>query len=74
MPKPLADPLSRAVAVLALVLVGGASACASLDGGDAPACQGPRRAANPHGSVLTEAPAPQSPAAAAPGACGSLTR
>jgi len=74
MPTSLTDPASRVASVLALILLGAAPACASLDSPGAPGCQGPRRAANPHGSALTEAPAPQSPTAAAAGACGARVR
>lgn len=74
MPTRLVDPAFRVIPVLALILAAGVPACASLKGSDVPACQGPRRPANPHGSVLAEAPAPQAPAAAPAGACGASIR
>lgn len=40
--------------LLALTL----SACAALKSSDAPGCSGPRRPANPHGSVLASDPGP----------------
>lgn len=52
-----------------LVLVLGLSGCATLKGHDAPGCSGPRRPANPQGSVL--APDVSLPAATpAPGPTG----
>ncbi|MGH6964874.1 MAG: hypothetical protein ACREE0_10340 [Phenylobacterium sp.] len=56
---------------LAVLLTG----CASLKPATAPGCQGPRRPANPNGSVLGGAPKPTppslSPAAAHSGCTGS---
>lgn len=58
---------SLPIAFAALVL----AACSTVGGHDGPGCKGPRRPANPHGSVLA-APTEgigQSPAPAATGGC-----
>lgn len=47
--------------LLLITLAVAQTACASLKSNDAPGCSGPRRPANPHGSVL----APDEPASAA---------
>lgn len=69
MPKPLARRRAQRQAVLALILLGGACACASLDGAKVPGCQGARRPANPYGSVLSPDVPPVSAAAAPAGPC-----
>lgn len=56
-------PSAMTALALGLLLAG----CASLHAADAPGCSGPRRAANPHGSVL----APDAPATAAPSTAGA---
>lgn len=66
MPQPaLRRPSWRLLPILstALVLTG----CATLRLADAPGCSGPRRTANPHGSVL----APDAAASAAPPTAGA---
>lgn len=65
----------RPALALALALALAMSACATLKGHDAPGCSGPRRPANPTGSVLAPemAPAPAAPAAAA-GVCAGAPR
>lgn len=72
MPNPLARHRSRIAALLATALAAGAPACASLKVAEAPGCAGPRRPANPHGSVLD----PGASAAATTGApanpCGRM--
>jgi len=60
----------RPALVLSLALA--LSACATLKGHDAPGCAGPRRPANPDGSVLaSEATAP---ASAPAGVCAGAPR
>jgi hypothetical protein len=44
-------------------------ACASLKSHEAPSCSGPRRPANPHGTVLAPEIPAQAESAAAAGAC-----
>ena len=70
MPNPRTHHRSRIGALLAAALAAGAPACASLKRAEAPGCEGPRRPANPHGSVLD----PDAPAAAtadvSPSLCG----
>lgn len=58
--------MTRLPLILAVLALSG---CAVTGGDTAPGCHGPRRPANPHGSVLGEAPPPPAPAppAAAPG-------
>lgn len=52
--------------------------CSTLKAADVPSCHGPRRAANPHGSVLMPEAAPTLPPAAAAvgrrGGCGRQGR
>lgn len=57
MPQPA---LRRLLPMISTVLV--LTGCATLRSSDAPGCSGPRRPANPHGSVL----APDLPSTAAP--------
>lgn len=64
MPHPLSLHRSSIGALLSAILAASAPACASLNGAEAPGCEGPRRPANPHGSVLE----PGASAAAAAGA------
>ena len=70
MPNPLARHRSRITALLATALAASAPACASLKGAEVPGCEGARRPANPHGSVL-EPGAPAAAGASAPASpCG----
>jgi hypothetical protein len=59
---------------LAIALMLLTNACATPTSSKAPACSGPRRPANPNGSVLSapDAPAAAAPAPAAP--CGGGAR
>lgn len=43
--------------------------CAAFREAEAPGCSGPRRPANPHGSVLSAGPEAPSPAARTGGQC-----
>lgn len=51
--------------LLVLAACAGLAACSTLGAASAPGCHGARRAANPYGSILAPAAAPQ-PAAAVP--------
>lgn len=48
-----------------ILIVLATTGCASLGSADAPGCSGPRRAANPHGSVLAAEAAPAAPSGGA---------
>lgn len=49
------------------ILVLGLAACSTLRSSEAPGCSGPRRPANPHGSVLQPDAAAQAPSPATAG-------
>ena len=60
-------------ALIVLLMVLSAGACGTLEGHDVPGCHGPRRPANPHGSILSPGAETTSPSPAAelgPSGCG----
>jgi hypothetical protein len=68
-PSASAAPVKVSLCALIFVVLAG---CSTLGSDGAPGCAGPRRQANPQGSVLAPAanpPAPQ-PGASPAGACG----
>lgn len=69
MPNPLARR-SRVAALAATALAAGASACATLKGAEVPGCEGARRPANPHGSVLDPGASAAATARAPTSPCG----
>jgi len=71
MPNPFARHPSRAAVVLLVILLGGATGCASLEGVKPQRCHGARRPANAHGSVLAPDIAPVAAAGAPARACGA---
>lgn len=62
------------IRVVLIAIALGMSACATLETVDPSRCAGPRRPANPYGSVLGPMAPASPPAAASSGPCLGITR
>jgi hypothetical protein len=65
--------MTRRVTLVAMLFL---TACTTIQRHEAPSCSGPRRPANPYGSVLSPEAAPQAApksSAAPAGDCGRIT-
>ena len=74
MPNPRAGHPSIIAALVAATVAASAAACANLEGDRPLGCEGARRPANPHGSLLSPDVSPAGAASASPSPCRGIAR